>query len=159
LDGTAYSNNFAFTAAWQPSKGGSLIPSISAGYGFSTINQADFLLPQAYGSANNITETQSWTVGLQWKDAFAKGNSLGMAVGQPTFVTALKNNGTLAGSDRSFGPNDGNYAWEWWYKFQVTNNISVTPALFYLSRPNGQYTADGETNNVFGGLIQTQFRF
>jgi hypothetical protein len=158
LDGSAYSNNFAFTAAWQPAKGGSLIPSISAGYGFSTINQADYLLPQAYGSANNITETQSWTVGLQWKDAFAKGNALGMAVGQPTFVTALKNNGNVPGNS-NLGPNDGNYAWEWWYKFQVTDNISVTPALFYLSRPNGQYTANGETNNVFGGLIQTQFRF
>ena len=41
----------------------------------------------------------------------------------------------------------------------VTNNISITPALFYLSRPNGQYTANGETNNVFGGLVQTQFKF
>jgi hypothetical protein len=153
LDGSAYSNNFAFTAAWQPKNGASLIPSISAGYGFSTINQADYLLPQSYGSRNNITETQSWTVGLQWKDAFAKGNALGMAVGQPTFVTALEND------DGFDGPNDGNYAWEWWYKFQVTDNISVTPALFYLSRPNGQYTGNGETNNVFGGLIQTQFRF
>jgi|LakMenEpi03Aug12_release.lakeMendotaPanAssembly.Ray.scaffolds.fasta_scaffold01280_39 hypothetical protein len=158
-EGSAYSNNFAFTAAWQPKTGGSLIPSISAGYGFSSINQADYLLPQAYGSANNITETQSWTVGLQWKDAFAKGNALGMAVGQPTFVTALKNNGRLVGNDNDLGPNDGNYAWEWWYKFQVTDNISVTPALFYLSRPNGQYTANGETNTVFGGLIQTQFKF
>jgi len=41
----------------------------------------------------------------------------------------------------------------------VSNNISVTPAIFYLSRPNGQYTGNGETNNVFGGLVQTQFRF
>ena len=31
--------------------------------------------------------TQSWYVGLQWADAFLKGNTLGMAVGQPTFVT------------------------------------------------------------------------
>jgi hypothetical protein len=151
--GSAYSNNFAFTAAWQPQKGGSLIPSISAGYGFSTINQADFVSEPSYGSRNNITQTQSWTVGLQWKDAFAKGNALGMAVGQPTFVTSLDNNAEFS------GPNDGNYVWEWWYRFQVTDNISITPALFYLSRPNGQYTANGETNNVFGGLIQTQFKF
>jgi Carbohydrate-selective porin, OprB family. len=46
-----------------------------------------------------------------------------------------------------------------WYKLQVTDNISITPALFYLSRPNGQYTANGETNSVFGGLVQTQFKF
>ena len=56
-------------------------------------------------------------------------------------------------------PQDGNYVWEWWYKFQVTDNISVTPAIFYLSRPDGQFTASGETSNVFGGLVQTQFKF
>jgi hypothetical protein len=151
-DASAYSNNFALGAAWQPVKAG-WIPSISLGWGISSINQADYDVPQAYGSRNNITQTQSWNVGLQWKDAFAKGNALGMAVGQPTFVTALENNDGLG------GPNDGNYAWEWWYRFQVTDNISITPALFYLSRPNGQYTANGETNNVFGGLIQTQFKF
>jgi len=43
-----------------------------------------------------------------------------MAVGQTPFVTALP-----TGAGRT--PNDGNYAWEWWYKFQVTDNISVTP--------------------------------
>jgi hypothetical protein len=151
-DGTAYTNNFALTGAWQPKSAG-IIPSISVGWGISSVNQADYAVPQAYGSPTNINQTQSWTVGLQWKDAFAKGNSLGMAVGQPTYVTGLNNNADLN------DPNDGNYAWEWWYKFQVTDNISVTPALFYLSRPNGQYTANGETNTVFGGLVQTQFKF
>jgi hypothetical protein len=152
-EGSAYSNNFALSAAWQPAKGGTILPSISLGWGLSSITQADYDLPQVYGSANNITQTQSWSVGLQWSDVFAKGNSFGMAVGQPTFVTSLKNDGLFD------GPNDGNYAWEWWYKFQVTDNISVTPALFYLSRPNGQYTATNETNSVFGGLVQTQFKF
>jgi hypothetical protein len=151
-EGTAYTNNFALTAAWQPKTAG-VIPSISVGWGISNVNQADYATPQIYGSPNNINQTQSWTVALQWKDAFAKGNSLGMAVGQPTFVTALNND------DGFDGPNDGNYAWEWWYKFQVTDNISIQPALFYLSRPNGQYTANGETNTVFGGLVQTQFKF
>ena len=151
-DGTAYSNNFALTAAWQPLKAG-WVPSVSLGWGISVVNQADYQLDQAYGSSKNINQTQSWQVGLQWKDAFIKGNAAGMAVGQPTFVTGLENdNGNGA-------PNDGNYAWEWWYRFQVTDNISVTPALFYLSRPNGQYTAGNDTNNVFGGLVQTQFKF
>ncbi len=77
---------------------------------------------------------QSWYVGLQWDDAFIKGNALGMAVGQPTFVTSFGTDNDLCGAT----PNDGNYAWEWWYKFQVTDNISVTPALYYLARPPGQ---------------------
>ncbi len=28
------------------------------------------------------------------------------------------------------------YAWEFFYKFQVTDNISVTPAITYLSKPS-----------------------
>ncbi|MCP4047532.1 MAG: porin, partial [Gammaproteobacteria bacterium] len=66
---------------------------------------------------------------------------------------------------------DGNYAWEWWYQFQVTDNISVTPAIYYLSRPygdltNGQGKAfggnrgdDNSTFNNFGGLVKTTFKF
>jgi carbohydrate-selective porin OprB len=27
------------------------------------------------------------------------------------------------------------YAWEFFYKFQVTDNITVTPAIHYLSKP------------------------
>ncbi len=149
---SAYSNNFALTAAWQPKKGGTIVPSVSLGWGYSALTQATLpnsAAPQ-FNSASNIGASQSWQVGLQWADAFAKGNSAGMAVGQPTFATSLRNGNS---------PQDGNYAWEWWYKFQVTDNIAITPAIFYLSRPAGQFTAPGQTNNVFGGLIQTQFRF
>ena len=53
---------------------------------------------------------------------------------------------------------DGQYAWEFWYQFQVTDNISVTPALFYLSRPLGAAT-QGESFNQFGGPVKTSFRF
>ena len=59
---------------------------------------------------------------------------------------------------------DGNYAWEWWYKFQVTDNISITPALYYLSRPYGAISGRGSANinstfNDFAGLLKTTFRF
>jgi hypothetical protein len=89
-------------------------------------------------------------VGLEWGDVVWKGNTLGMAFGQPIFAT------TLQGND---SPYDGNVAWEWWYKIQVTDNISVTPALFYLSRPLGQETPSGESFRQLGGLIKTSFQF
>ena len=78
-----------------------------------------------------------------------------MAVGQPIFATKLKGGET---------PADGNYVWEWWYQFQVTDNISVTPALFYLSRPLGQattFTRNGRNNTLsqLGGLVKTSFKF
>jgi len=153
-NGSADSNNFAVAASWQPLKAGWL-PSLSLGWGYNKLNQAgtssDVPVPvDAFNYANNISASQSWSVGLQWRDVFGKGNAFGMAVGQPVFATSLRNGDT---------PDDGNYAWEWWYRFQVTDNISVMPALFYLSRPGGQYTAPGETSNVFGGLVMTQFKF
>jgi carbohydrate-selective porin OprB len=59
---------------------------------------------------------------------------------------------------------DGNYAWELWCQFQVTDNISVTPAIYYLSRPYGDITDVGSdrndsTFNNFGGLLKTTFKF
>ena len=58
-----------------------------------------------------------------------------------------------------FTPSDGNYVWEWWYQFQVGDNISVTPALFYLSRPLGQLTPTDNTFTQLGGLLKTTFKF
>ena len=81
-------------------------------------------------------------MGLEWADAFLEGNSLGMAVGQPTFDT----DGDGAG-----------YAWEFFYKFQVTDNISVTPAIHYLSKPFPQQGSNDM--DAFSGLVKTQFKF
>jgi hypothetical protein len=148
------SNSVALNAYWQPKKSGA-IPSISLGWGLNNLS----------GNQNNangvpftpyVSESQSWFVGLEWSDLFAKGNAAGIAVGQPVFATQLKN------SPGSNTPDDGNFVWEWWYKFQVTDNISVTPAIFYLSRPLGQQTSapgTDQTFSVFGGLVQTTFRF
>ncbi|MEB3157990.1 MAG: carbohydrate porin, partial [Synechococcus sp.] len=109
-------------------------------------------------ATGTVTETQSWFTGLKWEDAFMKGNALGFAFGQPQFATALK------GGDTPF---DGNYAFEAYYNFQVTDNIAITPALFYLSRPLGQNTQNLVSNgehydgnfSVFGALVQTTFKF
>jgi hypothetical protein len=146
---TAYSNNFATTLAWQPKTSG-WIPSINLGWGYNALTQAATTAIPTFNQSTNRAASQSWSVGLQWSDVFAKGNALGMAVGQPVFVTTLRNGETAQ---------DGNFVWEWWYRFQVTDNISVTPALFYLSRPNGQFTTAGQSSSVLGGLVQTQFRF
>ena len=94
---------------------------------------------------------------------FLKGNNAGMAVGQQGFVTSLGLSGDdVDGVSSSTAEDrftrDGQYAWEFWYQFQVTDNISVTPALFYLSRPLGSVT-QGDSFNQFGGLVKTSFKF
>ncbi|WP_413325272.1 iron uptake porin [Synechococcus sp. MIT S9503] len=141
-------NAFALSGYWQPEDTG-WIPAISAGWGINTTNDTD-------GSPDGVvTTSQSWQVSIHWDDAFLQGNSLGLAIGQPTFATALK------GGDTPF---DGNYAMEAYYGFQVTDNITLTPSLFYLSRPLGDLTFDGRqgkdgTFNQFGGLVRTTFTF
>ena len=97
-----------------------------------------------------VATSQSWMVGLQWKDAFVKDNSLGFAIGQPIFATALRDGST---------PNDGNVVLEGWYKFQLTDQISLMPALFYLSRPLGQDTPASRSFRQLGGLMKTTFKF
>ncbi|MCP9817737.1 carbohydrate porin [Synechococcus sp. GreenBA-s] len=146
-------NSVGISGYWQPSTTG-WVPSISAGWGINSYNEDN-------DAANfDGVASQSWYVGLQWQDAFIKGNALGMAVGQPTFITSC-------GDFCDKTPFDAGYAWEWWYKFQVTDNISVTPAIFYLSNPLGAFgnaarVAAGENGAAltnFGGLVKTTFKF
>ena len=46
---------------------------------------------------------------------------------------------------------------EFWYKFQVTDNISVTPAFFFID--NGGSGIDGVGETTYGGLLKTNFKF
>ncbi|ABI47713.1 iron uptake porin [Synechococcus sp. CC9311] len=152
-------NSVGLSAWWSPEEA-SWVPSISAGWGYNNVStkNADLGGDQSIDGATS----QSWYVGLQWADAFMKGNTLGMAVGQPTFVTSWDNDTDINGGSDFVA--DGNYAWEWWYQFQVTDNISVTPALYYLSRPLGFLTnnlddSSDDTFNNFGGILKTTFKF
>jgi len=122
----------------------SWFPSISAGWGINTYVGDSGDLPVLDFTGDT---SQSWYLGFQWGDFLLKGNTFGFAFGQPTFVT-------------NSGQNDGNYAWEWWYKMQVTDNISVTPAIYYLSAPLGGLQKEaGQSFNSFGGLVKTTFKF
>ena len=126
-------NAFGISGFWQPAESGWL-PSISAGYGVNG------------SSGSDLRTSQSWMVGLQWSDVLAEGNSFGMGVGQPAFATATRNG---AASE------SGVWAWEWWYQWQVSDAISVTPAIFVLNNPGGNQAG----GNQVGALIKTSFRF
>ena len=139
----ANTNAFGLSGFWQPLKK-RWIPAISLGWG---INNTTNGTQQA---SNNLSTSQSWMAGLQWSDVLATGNDLGLAVAQPVFATATTGSAI---------PDDGNFIWEWWYKIQVSDNITVTPALLYLSRPLGQNTPQGQSFSQFGGLVKTTLKF
>ena len=127
------SNNYGFSAYWQPEESG-WIPSISAGIGASTFN----------GSGSGVTDdSYSWMVGFQWADLFMKGNAFGIGLGE-------------SNSDIS------NFGLEVWYKFQVTDNISVTPAFFWIQNGGYDFSANsgaGATADMYGAVLKTTFKF
>jgi len=132
-------NALGLSGYWQPSEA-SWMPSVSAGFGY---NDADTTIGDQ--------DIWSWMVGLQWVDAFVKGNVLGMAIGtagqigQGSCGTALCPGGLWAEDG------EDTLAYELWYKFQVTDNITVTPAFFYIEMSGA--------DDTYGGLIKTTFRF
>jgi hypothetical protein len=126
-------NGVSIAGFWEPLDSG-WVPSISAGYGYY-----DGGTGLTSTSTTTIT-TQSWMVGLQWKDVLLKGNNAGFAFGQAPFSTDVANTQSMM--------------YEFFYKYQVSDNISVTPAIFWVNdyqRNAGSYT--------WGGVIQTTFRF
>ena len=122
------SNGYSLNAYWQPKKSG-VIPSVSAGYGWNTVS----------GTQSAATDSQSWFAGLTWEDVFVDGNSAGFAIGQAPTGEDLEKSTLL----------------EIFYKYQVSDNISITPAIIYGS--DNQRLADNSSN--WGGVIQTTFKF
>ena len=134
----------ALSGYWQPPDDG-WVPSVSAGWGWNSTRYR-----KTVKSDGLVAISQSWTVALQWTDWLFEDTSMGLAVGQPIFATALKGGAT---------PDDTGFAMEGWMMVQVSDAISVTPALFYLSRPLGADTPQGTTLSQLGALLKTTLRF
>jgi hypothetical protein len=125
------SNGYAVNAYWQPQQSG-IIPSVSGGYGWNTVSGPS--------TPNGATNTSTWFAGLQWSDVFAKGNGAGIAYGQPGNAAGLSDKSGLL---------------EIFYKYRVSDNISITPAVIYVA--NNQAFQNSSSN--WGGVIQTKFTF
>jgi len=137
------STNYALRAYWKPDETG-FIPEVQAGYDWSSVD-AD-----KSGRALDSTEaTASWMMGFTWKDLFIDGNALGIAIGQRQHATDTE--------DSADDPAVGNFVWEAYYDFKVSDNITVTPAIF-----GGSDTYNGASNDsddISGAILQTTFKF
>jgi len=125
------SNGYSLNAYWQPKTSG-IIPSVSAAYGWNYVSGP--------ATPNAATNSQTWMAGVQWSDVFAKGNAAGFAIGAPGNAESLTKDAVM---------------WEAFYRYKVSDAISVTPAVFYVS--NNQALKNSSSN--YGGVIQTTFRF
>lgn len=131
LLGNQDSNSIAINGYWQPSTSG-WIPSISAGYGYNDVSGRT--------GATDATDSHSWFTGLQWNDVFVSGNSAGFAIGNPANSKNVADDALML---------------EVFYKAQVTDNISITPAIFYVSNDAAQKGNASE----WGAVVQTTFKF
>ena len=133
----ATTSSVALSGYWTP-KESRWVPSISAGFGYTALDNSIL---------GNDYDMWSWSVGLQWSDVFVKGNNLGLAVGMPTFI-----------DDSQFSSPT---MVELWYKFQVTDNISVTPAIFWIQ--DGGYGVEAfggsDPKDSIGAVLKTTFKF
>ena len=110
--------------------------------------------------------SHSWYAGLIWSDVLGAGNSLGFAIGSPAHVSAIR-------TPVPFSIDDRGLAMELYYRIQISDDLALTPAVFWLSRPRGALTgspdlsqalpfppATGESSlGVWAGLIRTTLRF
>jgi hypothetical protein len=107
-------------------------------------------------------ETTNWMVYLNFPDLFGKGNLGGIYVGQPPKITnsdlPLGSNvpDSLSGGVGKAGGQPGTTTHiEAFYRFQVTDNISVTPGIIHLIEPGN--TPDSDSVTI--GVLRTTFLF
>ncbi|MBD2301320.1 iron uptake porin [Nostoc sp. FACHB-190] len=98
----------------------------------------------------------NWAVTFAFPDLGKKGNLGGIIFGQPPKVT-----------DNDFGENvrtatnarredsDTSYHLEALYRYQVNDNISITPGLLVIFNP--EHNSNNDT--IYTGIIRTTFRF
>jgi hypothetical protein len=90
------------------------------------------------GVTSGTDSSDMWFVGMQWQDMFSADDKIGFALAQPT-----------KHDDETTDP----FAYELYYSYQANDSITVTPTVF------GGTDRDGGTEDVFGALVQTTFKF
>ena len=146
LVGTAQANSLGINSVTGQSSASS-----SNSYGISAaIKPSDKLSLSGFVSYHDVTgfganddkEAWSYGVGLALPDFGKKGNVLGIFGGAQPY--------SLAGTTR-----ETPYQVEGFYKYRVSENISVTPGVIWVTSP-GQAT---NSNDAFIGTLRTTFSF
>jgi len=108
-----------FRAYWKPEEV-SYIPSVQVGFDTTSIeDQTTHQYPK---------EASGWMAGFMWDDVVVDGNRAGVAVGSRVRATQLVNGGK--------DPADDTFSWEAYYTFQVSDNVTITPAFFGNQEPS-----------------------
>jgi len=129
---------YAFRTYWKPDESGTATPEISVGYDIRNLDDA-----VASGAAK---ESDSYFVGLTWRDMFQADDRIGIAVTQPLKVTECK--GTCS------NPDVDPFVWEAYYAFRPNDSMEVRPAIF-----GGTDVYADKEDDIFGAVLTTMFKF
>jgi hypothetical protein len=88
-------------------------------------------------------------LGLAFPDLGKEGNLGGIIVGAEPYVEDCEGAACVVGED------DPAYHIEGFYKYALTDNISITPGVIWLTAPSG----DEDNDDVFLGVLRTTFVF
>ena len=132
------STGYALRGYWRPENSGTATPEVSVGYDTRSMDDT-----QSSGAAK---DSDSYFVGLTWRDMFQADDRIGFAVTQPLKVTEC--NGTC--STTEVDP----FVWEAYYSFRPNDSMEVRPAIF------GGTDVEGTTeDDIFGAVVTTVFKF
>ena len=129
---------YALRGYWRPDNSGTATPEISVGYDVRSADDA-----VASGAAK---DSDSYFVGLTWRDMFQADDRIGFAVTQPLKVTEC--NGTCSTAD--VDP----LVWEAYYSFRPNDSMEVRPAIF-----GGTDVENSTNDDIFGAVVTTVFKF
>jgi len=99
---------------------------------------------------NASTTFTSWMTGFHFSDVFKEGNTAGILFGQPLARNAVGGIATIPD-----GATATPYHLEGYFNFKLSNNISITPGVFFVFNPEGINNAPTATV----GVVRTTFTF
>ncbi|MCC5663801.1 iron uptake porin [Nostoc sp. CHAB 5784] len=102
------------------------------------------------GEVKGDADIWSWAVTLALPDLGKKGNLGGIIVGMQPKLTG--SSAELSGLPRR-DPDTGFHI-EGFYRYQINDNISITPGLIWLTAPNH----NEQNGDIFVGVIRTTFK-
>ncbi|HEY9301320.1 MAG TPA: iron uptake porin, partial [Phormidium sp.] len=113
---------------------------------------------RALGNIKGDADVWNYAVTLAFPDLGKKGNLGGIVLGMQPKLTGTSNRALAEAiglppgqrSDRDTG-----YHIEAFYKYQLTENISITPGFFWLTAPNH----DERNPDAVIGVVRTSFVF
>ncbi|MFN5564250.1 MAG: iron uptake porin [Pseudanabaena sp.] len=114
-------------------------------YGFGNISNRgtaiSAALPTYTTTANDSLSPQTWSAGFAFPDLFKEGAMAAIAVGQP-FIENQVGNATQTNV-------------ELFYRFPISDNISITPDLQFIFNPNN----NSNNSTITVGTLRTVFTF